>query len=752
MQRVILPGPGSNDWSNLNQDLLHALDINLISFIRFMQTSDAPSWSLVGPKLFAATEESAPLVGAFVAKTGYYTTLKTCLAGLVLNVDLSVNVFVDAGPLIDIMRRAVELRSVDDLHNDLSRQSISSDRLERIRKAVKSIKIRTTHTGFSKKVIDLGPAADSPESAFEHDGRRITVAQYFELMCRDRTKPLYRQALPTGRLRYPKLPTVNIGSNSHPVLVPSELCHVTTPQNRKNVITPEMTAQIIRIAAKRPDDRMRQITSGSTVVTMLRDDPNNRAMGLHQINPEPMAVSATILPPAQIVYKDLSKVDPGLRGEWKMDGKRFYASPPGADTKGRHKYGVLLVGNGPPPGDWRATLGRFQEMLEQDGARVGLNLAAGGPPLPCPPVATRIQQELTKLKDAQVHIAICVMVADRTYGLIKKEANGMGLMTQCILWKTIERSPAGLSTNVLIKMNAKMGGTNHVLASRAATTGGSQAKQFQEPRSSISWVMDKPCMFLGIDVSHPEAGSDKPSVAAVVASMDGKLSQYCAYVTSQTSNKEMVTKLEDAIHKLLETFRSRNRVFPESIVVYRDGVSEGQFDQVLRDELPQIHGALERCGYVPNDQVKVSVVVCQKRHHTRVVYEDRTTNTMINPCPGLVVDARGGDRSIVSGSYNEFYLNTHVAIQGTAKPCKYTLIYDEIGFKLSELELLTNWTTYLYSRCNRSVSYATPAYYAHWASQHAKEMVAAGAIGEELENISKTWARGEGNKPTMFFL
>lgn len=125
---------------------------------------------------------------------------------------------------------------------------------------------------------------------------------------------------------------------------------------------------------------------------------------------------------------------------------------------------------------------------------------------------------------------------------------------------------------------------------------------------------------------------------------------------------------------------------------------------------------------------------------------------MINPCPGLVVDARGGDRSIVSGSYNEFYLNTHVAIQGTAKPCKYTLIYDEIGFKLSELELLTNWTTYLYSRCNRSVSYATPAYYAHWASQHAKEMVAAGAIGEELENISKTWARGDSSKPTMFFI
>jgi hypothetical protein len=28
---------------------------------------------------------------------------------------------------------------------------------------------------------------------------------------------------------------------------------------------------------------------------------------------------------------------------------------------------------------------------------------------------------------------------------------------------------------------------------------------------------------------------------------------------------------------------------------------------------------------------------------------------------------------------------------GTAKPCKYTLVYDEVGFKVRELELLTYW-------------------------------------------------------------
>ena len=59
------------------------------------------------------------------------------------------------------------------------------------------------------------------------------------------------------------------------------------------------------------------------------------------------------------------------------------------------------------------------------------------------------------------------------------------------------------------------------------------------------------------------------------------------------------------------------------------------------------------------------------------------------------------------------------------KPVKYTLVYDDIGVKVAELELLTYWSTYLYSRCNRSVSYATPAYYAYWAAKRGKAYITA---------------------------
>jgi eukaryotic translation initiation factor 2C len=141
-------------------------------------------------------------------------------------------------------------------------------------------------------------------------------------------------------------------------------------------------------------------------------------------------------------------------------------------------------------------------------------------------------------------------------------------------------------------------------------------------------------------------------------------------------------------------------------------------------------------------------VICQKRHKARFAYENSEKN-YVNCCPGVCVDASGGDYSVSSALVNEFYLNSHNAIQGTAKACKYSLIYDEIGFKISELEILTYWVCYLYARCNKSVSLATPAYYAHWASKRAKSLFAAGARDIDLGSISNLWA----NAPApMFFI
>jgi hypothetical protein len=332
------------------------------------------------------------------------------------------------------------------------------------------------------------------------------------------------------------------------------------------------------------------------------------------------------------------------------------------------------------------------------------------------------------------NLIVIVLMGD-CYGVVKLVAERMGVVSQCAKFEKVQKMPRGYTLNLMLKVNTKMGGCNHTLISRNPTA---PPSNFQSPPASLSWIFDQPTMLIGIDVSHGETNSSHESVAAVVASMDGSAAQYSCHISVQTARQEMVAGLEDAIFELLTTFKSKNRSFPKHIIVYRDGVSDGQFGQVTDIELKSIKGALKLIGDV--DSIKISIIVCQKGHHTRLFYDE--DGTFVNPCPGLCVDATGKDNSIASAVFNEFYLNSHAAIQGTAKPCKYSLIYDEIGFKISELELLTYWLTYTYCRANKSVSYASPAYYAHWASKRGKYLTAAGGTAADLKNISKLFANG----------
>src|SRR5699024_7295983 len=57
-------------------------------------------------------------------------------------------------------------------------------------------------------------------------------------------------------------------------------------------------------------------------------------------------------------------------------------------------------------------------------------------------------------------------------------------------------------------------------------------------------VFNEPVIFLGADVTHPPAGDNKkPSIAAVVASMDGHPSRYAATVRVQQHRQEIIQDL-----------------------------------------------------------------------------------------------------------------------------------------------------------------------------------------------------------------
>ena len=175
----------------------------------------------------------------------------------------------------------------------------------------------------------------------------------------------------------------------------------------------------------------------------------------------------------------------------------------------------------------------------------------------------------------------------------------------------------------------------------------------------------------------------------------------------------MITEVKDMMKERLTEYRNRNKKLPERVIVFRGGVSEGQFDTVLKEELPDIKAAFRAFSqYNP----KLTVVICGKRHHTRFfptreTDADRTSNTRA----GTVVDTG------VTSVYDfDFYLQAHAGLQGTVRATHYSVIHDENKLSADDIQQGVNDISYLWARATKSVSYAPPAYWADRACERGR--------------------------------
>ena len=248
VETIIIPNGSPEVWSKIcDERILMALDSPLLSFARLGVAEACPKWFVLGSKAFKADGQRTSLTPAYDAQRGYYAGLKLCMAGLVLVCDMSVQCFLVGGPMIDFMWRSGGYRSLDQMLMDAKgKGGIPQMVLERISTAIKGAKVRLTHLGHFRKAKSLGPPCNSKESTFSVDSVPMTVAEYFAKLAKVNGS-LYKAALPTGALKYPQVPCINLGSQAKPIYVPAELLDIPGGQCRARVCTPEMTAKIITV-------------------------------------------------------------------------------------------------------------------------------------------------------------------------------------------------------------------------------------------------------------------------------------------------------------------------------------------------------------------------------------------------------------------------------------------------------------------------------------------------------------------------
>ena len=164
-------------------------------------------------------------------------------------------------------------------------------------------------------------------------------------------------------------------------------------------------------------------------------------------------------------------------------------------------------------------------------------------------------------------------------------------------------------------------------------------------------------MYVGADLSHAAPGATtQSSVVAVVASADDVPNRYFKEVYQQLrpakarkDSREFIVSMREIMKSLIQQYEQHRGYPPTTIVIYRDGISEGEFDTVFEKELTATRQACADLSSVYRPYL--TYIIVNKRHHTRFF----PTNSDKNVLAGTVVDSH----DITSATTYDFYLNSH---------------------------------------------------------------------------------------------
>ncbi|KAI0564492.1 Protein argonaute 3 [Gracilaria domingensis] len=612
------------------------------------------------------------------AWTGFYQSVRMSHLGLLVNMDESFTAFWNKGrkPLASLLSDA----------NDRRELSCRDGRaLRDVAQRLKGLKVKAMHTGIVYRVYGFSDRG-ADRITFDSDGRRVSITQYFADQYGIRLK---RGGDPCVRT-HPKRDTY----------LPIECLAVVPNQRVAGVLSQDETMTMVKTASTKPHIR-RNNAARKIQQLKYHDHPICRDFRV-QVDPNLVRLKARVLPAPTIHYAE-GVVRP-QNGQWRA--KNGVSSPSIVFS-----WAVLNMARVSKEEvqqfirDLISAMGRARMKIQQKLPRL----------YACDErdverEMQRIAQEYRRdksLKMSKPCLQLLILIKERqdsrVYNAIKREADlNLGIVSQVCLAKHCGSRARGRDMycdNLVLKINAKLGGQNGRVAPYSMD---------KSARMADVDFINTPHIILGADVTHPMPGGKGPSVAALVGSRDRYGLQFSSSMRSQTGRKEMITDIGEMFKEVYSVWYNAfgKKVHAQKIIMFRDGVSEGQFEEVMQREV----FAIRRACVQMSDAMRPSItyIIVTKRHHTRFFpprdHGDRSGNIP----PGTVVDSE-----ITSKEYYDFYLNSHAGIQGTNKPSKYTVLIDENKINPDALYGFIYRLSHSFARCNRPVSMVHSAYYAH---------------------------------------
>ncbi|CAB3223249.1 unnamed protein product [Arctia plantaginis] len=642
------------------------------------------SYVKAGRQFFRRPKEPVDLGHGYEMWTGLFQSAIFTNKAFV-NIDVAHKGFPKHQSMINAITRDFRL----DLSMPIERQR--TNEYENFTNFIKGLKVTATMVGASpnagqKREYICNGLVDPPGKLKfwlnQPDGkqREISVGDYF--------------AKEKGyHIKYPYFNCIWVGPKEKSIYFPVELLEVAYGQPLARQLNESQVSKMVREAATPPDKRLAKIKE---VISSMQYSKNRefKQFGL-EISDKFYEVKARILDPPLLDIGRGTTVP--RRGQWQANQL--------LKPESLLCWGFVAVETGHNI-DFDVVI----DTIMSAGKQLGMNISN--------PTIKRFDVTMMSLsnvlrgaQDQGIRLLFVVVSTkgrDHYHRVKQMAEREVGMLTQCIKEATTRRMNGMTAKNILLKVNSKLMGINQALGDKTL------------PRC----LREGGVMIVGADVTHPSPDqSNVPSIAAVTASIDPKCYMYNIELSVQTPKKEMIVEFEDMMFDHLKVYKERNmNHLPRKIFVFRDGVSEGQFVQVMNSELAAVHAAYQRMAGASR-KPEILFLLVQKRHHTR--FFNKGDYCQYNVEPGTVVDT-----DIVHATELDFYLVSHQALKGTARPTRYHAVCNDGKIPDDEVEQLTYYLCHLYSRCMRSVSYPTPTYYAHLACLRARSLT----YGQKFNN------------------
>ncbi|KAM6447890.1 piwi-like protein 4 isoform 2-T3 [Liasis olivaceus] len=296
------------------------------------------------------------------------------------------------------------------------------------------------------------------------------------------------------------------------------------------------------------------------------------------------------------------------------------------------------------------------------------------------PLVKVLQQHVTP----ELQLVLCILSSNKKdcYDAVKKFLNlQYPVPSQCVLARTLTKQGMMMSvaTKIAMQIICKLGGE--------------------------LWAVEIPLkslMVVGIDVNK-DTVTKGSSVIGFVASLNASITKWYSRCILQHAEASMADCLKVCMEGAINKWQKWNGRLPARIIIYRDGIGDGQLKMVVDSEVPQLLSVLDE--YSGGCRPKMSLIIVKKKCLCRFFTD--SNSGLKNPPVGTVIDTEA-----TQPKWYDFFLISQLAGQGTVNPTYYNVVYDDNRLKPDHMQRLTFKMCHLYYNWPGLIRVPAPCQYA----------------------------------------